>query len=129
MEPRGGYSCVMNVVITDKRNGQIGMNINNTPKNPGMKRKQFHVQTPQDIHHNLKEATIFSEIEMGWDSTNLLKMSSPKTRVYSRHKKGYRDWTDFNLTLQHPVELEKLKLENTVKLEKFLLLLEVSQHA
>ena len=121
VEPRGSYNCVMNVVITDKRNGQIVRKTNNTPKNPGMNGKQFHVQTPQDIHHILKEATIFSEMDMGWGFTNLFKMSSPKTRRYSWQNKDYREWREFILTLQHPV------VHSTVKLEKSLQLFKVSQ--
>eukprot|EP00111_Clytia_hemisphaerica_P002018 TCONS_00005710-protein len=49
VDPRESYDCVMNVVITDKSNGQIRMNIDNTPRNAGMKRTRFHVQTP-DFH-------------------------------------------------------------------------------
>ena len=45
----------MNIVIID-----------NTPKNPSLKRTEFHVQTPQEIRHELKEATIFGEMVMGW---------------------------------------------------------------
>ena len=66
VDPRESYDCVMNVVITDKSNGQIRMNVDNTPRNVGMKRTRFHVQTPQEIRHDLKEAKIFSEMDMGW---------------------------------------------------------------
>ena len=54
VDPRNSYDCVMNVVITDKSQGQIRMNIDNTPRNPGLKRTKFHVQTPQEIRHELK---------------------------------------------------------------------------
>ena len=47
VDPRNHYECVMNVVITDKKEGAIRMNIDNTPRNPGMKRTKFHVQTPR----------------------------------------------------------------------------------
>ena len=66
VDPRQSYDCVMNVVITDKANNQIRMNIDNTPRNPGLKRTKFHVQTPQEIRHELKEAKLFSEMDMGW---------------------------------------------------------------
>jgi hypothetical protein len=36
VDPRESYDCVMNVVVTDKSNGQIRMNIDNTPRNPGL---------------------------------------------------------------------------------------------
>ena len=38
MDPRKSYDFVMNVVITNKKSGDIGMNIDDTPMNPGMKR-------------------------------------------------------------------------------------------
>ena len=61
------YKCVMNTVITDKKDSdQIRMNLDTTPWNPGMKRTKFHVQTPQEIRHELKEAEIFTEMDMGW---------------------------------------------------------------
>ena len=66
VDPRESYDCVMNVVVTDKSNGQIRMNIDNTPRNPGLNRTKFHVQTPQEIRHELKEAKLFSEMDMGW---------------------------------------------------------------
>lgn len=62
----------MNVVITDKKNGHIGMNIDNTPRNPDMNRTKYHVQIPQEIHHELKEATLFSEVDMEWAFHQLL---------------------------------------------------------
>ena len=70
MDPREAYECIMNVVITDKKQGAIRMNIDNTPRNPGMKRSKFHVQTPQEISHDLKEAKVFSEMDMRWATTN-----------------------------------------------------------
>ena len=65
VDPKKSYDCVMNVVITDKKNGSIRMNIDNTPRNPGMKRTQYHIQTPQEIRHELKEAKFFTEMDMG----------------------------------------------------------------
>ena len=66
VDPRESYKCVMNCVITDKSGDEIRMNIDNTPQNPGLNRTKFHVQTPQEIRHELKEAKIFSEMDMGW---------------------------------------------------------------
>lgn len=66
VDPRDSYECIMNVVITDKKQGNIRMNIDNTPRNPGMKRTKYHVQTPQEIRHDLKEAKVFTEMDMGW---------------------------------------------------------------
>ena len=65
VDPRGNYDCVMNFVITDKKSGHIRINNDNTSRNPGMKRTKYHVQTPGVIHHELKEATVFSKVDMG----------------------------------------------------------------
>ena len=66
VDPNESYECVLNVVITDKKGGNICMNIDNTPMNPGLKRTRMHVQTPQEIRHKLKEAQVFTEMDMGW---------------------------------------------------------------
>ena len=66
VDPKEINDCVLNVVITDKANGDIRMNIDNTPINPGMQRTKYHIQTPQEIRHELKEAKVFSEMDMGW---------------------------------------------------------------
>ena len=68
VDPKESYECVMNVVITDKPKspGDIRMNIDNTPWNEGMKRTQYHVQTPQEIRHELSNAKVFSEMDMGF---------------------------------------------------------------
>ena len=77
----------MNVVITDKKEGAIRMNIDNTPRNPGMKRTKFHVQTPQEIRHDLKEA----KAKWTWDgdTIRLRLMRNPRRKLSSRHMKGF----------------------------------------
>ena len=50
IDPKKNYDCFMNVVITDKVQGKIRMNIENTPR----KRTKFHAQTPEEIQHKLK---------------------------------------------------------------------------
>ena len=52
--------------LRDKKSGDTRMNIDNRPMNPRMKRTKYHVLTPQEIRHDLKEATVFSEMDMGW---------------------------------------------------------------
>ena len=61
VDPSETQECVMNTVITDKKSGDIRMNVDSTPWNPGMKRTKFHVQTPQEIRHELKEAKVFTD--------------------------------------------------------------------
>ena len=41
VDPRKSYGCIMNVVITDKKNSDdIRMNVDATPINPGMRRSR-----------------------------------------------------------------------------------------
>ena len=85
------YDCVMNTVITDKKDGQIRMNIDSTPWNPGMKRTKFHVQTPQEIRHELKEAKIFTEMDMGWAFHQLPIDEATKERsIFQSHEGLHR---------------------------------------
>ena len=91
VDPRNSYECVMNVVITDKKEGNIRMNIDNTPRNPGMKRTKYHVQTPQEIRHDLKEAKVFTEIDMGWAYHQIeLDESSKNKAVFQTHEGVHR---------------------------------------
>ncbi len=85
------HECVMNTVITDKVNGDIRMNIDCTPLNPFMKRTKFHVQTPQEIRHELKEATVFTEVDMGWAFHQLPIDEETKWRsVFQTHEGLHR---------------------------------------
>ena len=62
VDPRNSYKCIMNVVITDKKDGNIRMNVDASPMNPGLKRSKIHVETPHEIRHELKSAQVFSEL-------------------------------------------------------------------
>ena len=91
IDPRKSYDCVMNVVITDKAQGQIRMNIDNTPRNPGLKRTKFHVQTPQEIRHELKEAKIFTEMDMGWAYHQVpIDEETRETTIFQTHEGLHR---------------------------------------
>ena len=66
VDPTITHKCVLNVVVTEKKaKDEIRMNIDNTPLNKGITRTKYHIQTPQEIRHDLKEAKIFSEMDMG----------------------------------------------------------------
>ena len=91
VDPAKSYDCVMNTVITDKKDGNIRMNIDNTPQNPGMRRTKFHVQTPQEIRHDLKEANIFTEMDMGWAYHQLETDEATKERsIFQTHEGLHR---------------------------------------
>ena len=91
VDPKDNYDCVMNVVVTDKKNGSIRMNIDNTPLNHGMKRTKFHVQTPQEIRHDLKEAKIFSEMDMGWGYHQIeIDTETSKRSIFQTHEGIHR---------------------------------------
>ena len=91
VDPKEINDCVLNVVITDKAGGDIRMNIDNTPLNPGMQRTKYHIQTPQEIRHELKEAIIFTEMDMGWGFHQiLLALSAQKQAVFQTHEGIHR---------------------------------------
>ena len=90
-DPRKSYDCVMNAVITDKKNGQIRMNIDNNPLNPGMRRTRYHVPTPQEIRHDMKEATVFIEMDMGWGFHQIeLDEATKEKAIFQTHEGPHR---------------------------------------
>ena len=64
------------------------MNIDNTPQNPGMKHTQYHIRTPQEIRHELKEALFFSEMDMGFGCHQLEIDEATKNRAIFRTHEG-----------------------------------------
>ena len=91
VNPRKSYNCVMNAVITDKKNGSIRLNIDNTPLNPGMRRTKFHIPTPQEIRHDLKEAVVFTEMDMGWGFHQIeLDEESKENAIFQTHEGLHR---------------------------------------
>ena len=91
VDPKEIHDCVLNTVITEKANGEIRMNIDNTPLNPGMLRTKYHIQTPQEIRHELKEATVFSEMDMGWGYHQIpLDTQTQKKAVFQTHEGLHR---------------------------------------
>ena len=61
------------------------------PMNQGLKRTRFHVQTPQEICHELKEAKIFSEMDMGWAYHQLEIDEATKNKsVFQTHEGVHR---------------------------------------
>ena len=68
MEPRSSYDSAVNVVIRDKRNGQIRINIGNIHRNFGNEKNIILcTDTTKNTTQWLNEATIVSEIDMGWE--------------------------------------------------------------
>ena len=92
VDPKESYDCVMNVVITDKKApGEIRMNIDNTPWNEGMKRTKYHVQTPQEIRHELRNAKVFSEMDMGYGYHQMeLDEESSRKAIFQTHEGVHR---------------------------------------
>ena len=88
VDPSEINDCFRNVVITEKTSGDIKMNIENTPINPGMLRTKYHIQTPQEIRHDLKVATIFMKCTWGGDYTKYYSKRTLKKKVFSRHMKA-----------------------------------------
>ena len=92
VDPRKSYPCVMNTVITEKATpGEVRMNIDSTPQNPGMRRTKFHVKTPQEIRHDLDGATVFSECDMGFGFHQVeLDKSSKERSIFQTHEGLHR---------------------------------------
>ena len=92
VDPRKSYDCVMNTVITDKSApGEIRMNIDSTPQNPGMRRTKYHVKTPQEVRHDLDGAVIFSEMDMGMGFHQLaLDRKSKDRSIFQTHQGLHR---------------------------------------
>ena len=91
VDPRNSYECIMNVVITDKKDGNIRMNVDASPMNPGLKRSKIHVETPQEIRHELKSAQVFSEFDMGWGYHQLPIDEQTKNRsIFQTHEGIHR---------------------------------------
>ena len=92
VDPSHTHECVLNTVITDKKNGDIQMNIDATPWNKGMKRTKFHVQTPQEIRHELKHAKVFTEMDMGWAFHQLpIDEASKQKAIFQTHEGLHRN--------------------------------------
>ena len=67
------------------------MNIDAVPMNKGLKRSKFHVQTPQEIRHELKASQVFSEFDMGWGYHQLEIDEETKERsVFQTHEGIHR---------------------------------------
>ena len=93
VDPSSTFDCVLNVVITEKKAGteEIRMNIDNIPLNRGIKRTKYHIQTPQEIRHDLKEAKIFSEMDMGHGYHQLLiDEETSKKAIFQTHEGVHR---------------------------------------
>lgn len=92
VDPRKSYPCVMNTVITEKATpGEVRMNIDSTPQNPGMRRTKFHVKTPQEIRHDLEGATVFSECDMGFGFHQVeLDKASKDRSIFQTHEGLHR---------------------------------------
>ena len=92
VNPREPLDCVMNVVITDKKeSGQIRMNIDATPLNKGMKMTKYHVKTAAEVRHELEGAAIFSELDMGYGFHQLpLHPDTAKQAVFQTHEGIHR---------------------------------------
>ena len=66
VDPAEPVDCVLNIVVSEKKTeGAIRMNIDARPLNVGAKHTKYHVTTPQEVHHQLQGATVFSEMDMG----------------------------------------------------------------
>ena len=54
-----------------------------------MRRSNFHVRTPQEICHDLKEANVFPEMDMGWGYHQIELEEEFKTRAIFQTEKRF----------------------------------------
>ena len=65
VDPSEPIDCVLNTTISEKKTaGAIRMNIDARPMNVGAKHTKYHVETPQEIRHELKGSKVFTELDM-----------------------------------------------------------------
>ena len=88
IDPRETYDSVMNTVITEKVTpGEIRLNIDSMPQNPGMRRTKYHVKTPQEVRHDLDGVTVFSEMDMGCGFHQLpFSKGSKEKSIFQTHE-------------------------------------------
>lgn len=65
VDPAEPTDCILNLAISEKKTaGAIRMNIDARPINIGAKHTKYHVTTPQEVRHELEDATVFTELDM-----------------------------------------------------------------
>ena len=64
--PQDAHSgWVSNVVITQKKNGTLRMNIDMREANKAIRHTPRHVETVQEMRHKMRDAKFFTEMDMG----------------------------------------------------------------
>ena len=64
VDPTNYHGWQSNVVITEKTNGRLRMNVDMRKPNHALKSTTQHIETVQEIRHRLKGATRFSEVDL-----------------------------------------------------------------
>ena len=92
INPREAVDCTMNLVITEKKSaGQIRMNVDATPINQGIRMTKYHVPTAAEVRHDLENAAVFSELDMGYGFHQIpLHPESAKMAVFQSHEGLHR---------------------------------------
>ena len=91
VHPAEPVDCILNLSISEKKTkGAIRMNIDARPLNKGAKHTKYHVPLPQEVRHQLEEARVFTELDMGNGFTR-----SPSTTPHTVSSSLIRDCTEW----------------------------------
>ena len=91
VDPREPIDCILNIALSEKKNGDIRMNIDARPLNKGAKMTRYHITTPQEVRHNIKDARYFSELDMGHGFHQVpLDQESSRSSVFQSHEGLHR---------------------------------------
>ena len=95
------YDCVMNTVITDKKDDQIRMNLDTTPWNPGMKRQSSMYKLHRRFDTSYRRRKYLPRWIWVGSITNFQLMKRPRTDQYSRPTRGSTGWKCCTSDQQH----------------------------
>ena len=95
VDSRETIDCILNVALSERKNKDIRMNIDARPLNEGAKMPRNHITTPQEIHHQIRGAKFYTEMDIGqywtWDmaSNRCLSTQRPAGSVCFRLTRAY----------------------------------------
>ena len=93
MDPKEPIEDFLNLFITNKKApGEIGMNVDATLINNGVRMTKFQVKTAAEVHHKLEGAAYFSELDVGFGfhQVPLSTITSRQLAVFQNHKDLHR---------------------------------------
>ena len=91
VDPREPIDCILNIALSEKKNIDIRRNIDARPLNKGAKMTRYHITTPQEVRHQIKEAKFFSKLDMGHGFHKVpLDQETSRRNVFQTHEGLHR---------------------------------------